>query len=156
MGLVITLLVIGLLMLFVEMFLIPGFGIAGVCGILCFAGAIVMAFMHYGASVGFLVLFCALIICGLFLVFALRAKTWKRLSLQQNIDSKALQTPEERGIKPGMRGVSCGRLSPAGMARINNQDIEVYAAQGIIDPGTPVEVLHIEGMRIFVKEIINQ
>lgn len=153
MGLIITLILIGLLLLFVEMFLIPGFGVAGICGLASFIGAIVLSFSTYGNVVGFIVLFSALLVCGFFLAFALRAKTWKKLSLNQSIDSKAIASPSERGIIPGMKGVSCSRLSPGGTARINEQDMEVYAAQGMIAPGTPIEVMYIDGMRIIVKEI---
>lgn len=155
MGLIITLIVIGTVLLLAELLLIPGVGVAGILGILSLVGAIFIAFFYHSQTVGLIVLFVSITICILSTVYALRAKTWKRLSLHQEIASKAIPLPQEQGIHVGMRGKTLGRLIPSGKARFGAIDTEVYAFQGVIDPGTEVEVVQIEDLRIFVAPTLH-
>jgi membrane-bound ClpP family serine protease len=155
MGLIITLIVIGLLLLIAEMIVIPGFGIAGILGLASFIGAIVLAFIQFGTTAGFIVLFAALIVCGVLIFFVLRSKTWRKITLKQNIEDKALQSPAEKGISVGMEGVSLTRLNPSGNGRFGDVTVEVRSAQELIPPKTPIKVVYIEGLSIFVSPVEN-
>ncbi|HNR27385.1 MAG TPA: NfeD family protein [Bacteroidales bacterium] len=155
MGLIITLIILGLLLIIAEMTIIPGFGITGILGLASFIGAIVMAFTQFGSTVGFIVLFASLILCGILLFFVLRAKTWRKITLKQNIDHKAIPSPEEKGITVGMEGISLTRLNPAGNGRFGDVTIEVRSSQGLIQAKTPIKVVYIEGLSIFVSPVEN-
>jgi membrane-bound ClpP family serine protease len=150
MGLIITLIVLGLLLLIAEMTVIPGFGIAGILGLGSFIGAIVLAFIQFGNSIGFIVLFSSLIVCGILVFFVLRSKTWRKITLKKSIDEKATKSPSEQGITVGMEGVSLTRLSPTGNGRFGDVTVEVRSAQELIPPKTPIKVAYIEGLSIFV------
>lgn len=150
MGLIITLIVLGLLLLIAEMTVIPGFGIAGILGLGSFIGAIVLAFIQFGNSIGFIVLFSSLIVCGILVFFVLRSKTWRKITLKKSIDEKATKSPSEQGITVGMEGVSLTRLSPTGNGRFGDITVEVRSAQELIPPKTPIKVAYIEGLSIFV------
>ena len=150
MGLIITLIVLGLLLLIAEMTVIPGFGIAGILGLGSFIGAIVLAFIQFGNSIGFIVLFSSLIVCGILVFFVLRSKTWRKITLKKSIDEKATKSPSEQGITVGMEGVSLTRLSPTGNGRFGDITEEVRSAQELIPPKTPIKVAYIEGLSIFV------
>lgn len=150
MGLIITLIVLGLLLLIAEMTVIPGFGIAGILGLGSFIGAIVMAFIQFGNSIGFIVLFSSLIVCGILVFFVLRSKTWRKITLKMSIDEKATKSPSEQGITVGMEGISLTRLSPTGNGRFGDITVEVRSAQELIPPKTPIKVAYIEGLSIFV------
>jgi len=150
MGIIITLIILGIVLLLAELLLIPGVGVAGVLGLLALVGANFIAFYYHSQTVGVLVLIITIAICVLSVWYALRAKTWKRLSLKDEIESKAVPLPIEQGIHIGMRGKTLGRLIPSGKARFGTIDAEVYAFQGIIAPGTEIEVVQIEDLRIFV------
>ncbi|MFA7041548.1 MAG: NfeD family protein [Bacteroidales bacterium] len=150
MGLIITLIVLGLLLLIAEMTVIPGFGIAGILGLGSFIGAIVLAFIQFGNSIGFIVLFSSLIVCGILVFFVLRSKTWRKITLKKSIDEKATKSPSEQGITVGMEGISLTRLSPTGNGRFGDITVEVRSAQELIPPKTPIKVAYIEGLSIFV------
>lgn len=150
MGLIITLIVLGLLLLIAEMTVIPGFGIAGILGLGSFIGAIVLAFIQFGNSIGFIVLFSSLIVCGILVFFVLRSKTWRKITLKKSIDEKATKSPSEQGITVGMEGISLTRLSPTGNGRFGDVTVEVRSAQELIPPKTPIKVAYIEGLSIFV------
>ena len=155
MGLIITLIVIGIVLLLAELLLIPGVGVAGILGLLALVGANFIAFFYHSQTTGIIVIIISIMICVLSTAYALRAKTWKRLSLTHEIEAKAIPLPQEQGIHIGMKGKTLGRLIPSGKARFNGIDTEVYAFQGVIDPGTEIEVVQIEDLRIFVAPVLN-
>ncbi len=149
MGLIVSLIVLGLVLLFAEILLIPGIGIAGILGVISMGVSSYLAFTGYGVTTGLIVLAVILTILILMLVWVLRAKTWKRMSLETNIDSKAVSL--EVPVAVGDKGVAVTRLAPMGNARFGNKSIEVTSFDGIIDPGTDVEVFAVEGMKVTVK-----
>lgn len=153
MAFIITLIIIGLLLLVAELTIIPGFGVAGILGLASFVGAVVLAFTQYSLTVGFLVLFSALAVCGVLIFFILRSKTWRKIALKQKIDEKATPSPADLGITAGMEGISLTRLSPGGNARFGDKTVPVQAAQGLIQPKTPVKVTEIDGLRILVMPV---
>lgn len=148
MGLVITLIILGLLLLFAEILIIPGVGVAGILGLLSMCGSCVYAFMEMGKDAGFIVTAVNVVMIVLLTIWVLRAKTWQRLALNTNIDTKAV-VPEVN-VVPGMKGVSITRLAPMGMARFGDMRLEVTAREGIIDPGVEVEVVEVDGIKVYV------
>ena len=150
MGLVITLIIVGLILILAEILLIPGIGVAGILGLLAMGGSCYYSFHEFGNTVGTIVTVAnsVLLICTL--IYVLRAKTWKRMSLETNIDSKAVED-DSSYVSLGDKGVALTRLAPMGTVRFGDRVAEVRAVEGIIDPGTEVEVAMIEDRRIYVS-----
>jgi membrane-bound ClpP family serine protease len=92
-----------------------------------------------------------IVICILFAWYALRPKTWNRLSLTSAITSQAVDTATERGLATGMQGISITRLAPIGTVKINNVQIEATSFEGIINPAQPVEIVKLDGAKVIVK-----
>jgi membrane-bound ClpP family serine protease len=151
MGLIITLIIIGIMLLLLELLVIPGFGITGILGIASLIGGVVLAYTSLGATAGHLTLFSSLAGCGIALWIIMRSKTWNRLSLKTNIDDKVDVLPEQKGIQAGNSGVALTRLAPMGKIRVNNVDVEATSREGIINTGQTVEVVKIDGTKIIVK-----
>lgn len=151
MGLIISLIIIGLLLIFAEILLIPGVGVAGVLGLLSLGGSCAYAFVQMGNAVGAVVTGVNILLVVGLSIYVLRAKTWKRLSLNTNIDSKALVADE--GISVGDRGVTVSRLAPMGTARFDMQLVEVKSLEGFLDPEIDVEVVLIEDGKVYVKPV---
>lgn len=153
MGFIITLILVGLVLLFVEILLVPGVGVAGILGLLCMGGSCFYAFYDSGTTAGLIVTIVnAVLVVGL-TVYVLRAKTWKRMSLETNIDAKAV---EDAVLSLGDRGRTLTRLAPMGSARFGNYVIEVKSLEGMLDPETDVEVVLIEDNRIYVKPLSEE
>lgn len=150
MGFVITLILVGIILIFVEILLIPGVGVAGVLGLLSMGGSCFYAFHEFGLTTGIIVAVVnAVLIIGL-VIYVLRAKTWKRMSLETNIDSKAV---ESAVLSLGDKGKTLTRLAPMGSARFGDYVVEVKALEGMLDPEVPVEVVLIEDNKIYVKAL---
>lgn len=150
MGLIISLVILGLILILAEILLIPGVGIAGVLGVLSMGGSCFYAFHEFGNLTGGVVTGVNAILLVVLLVYVLRAKTWKRMTLETNIDAKAV-ADESAVVAVGDKGRTLTRLAPMGSVRFGDNVAEVKAIEGMIDPGTDVEVVMIEDNRIVVR-----
>ena len=148
MGLVITLIIVGLLLLFAEILIIPGVGVAGILGLLSLAGSCVYAFLEIGNTAGIIVTAVLSVLLVALTVYVLRAKTWKRVSLSTNIESKAVA---EVTVSVGDEGKTLTRLAPMGQALIGDNSVEVKALEGMIDPDMDIVVVMIDDNKIYVK-----
>ncbi len=153
MGFIITLILVGLVLMFAEIMLIPGVGIAGILGLLSIGGSSFYAFSEFGNTTGAIVTAVNAVLLLAMAVYVLRAKTWKRMSLETNIDSKAV---ENVTVALGDRGKTVTRLAPMGSARFGNYIVEVNALEGMLDPEVVVEVVMIEDNRIYVKPVTEE
>ena len=154
MGFVITLILVGIILIFIEILLIPGVGVAGVLGLLSMGGSCFYAFHEFGLTTGIIVAVVnAVLIIGL-AIYVLRAKTWKRMSLETNIDSKAVETDLKLAV--GDRGCTMTRLSPMGTARFGSSALEVKALEGMIDPDVEVEVVLLEDGKVYVRPVSEE
>ena len=151
MGFIITLIIVGLILLFAEILIIPGVGFAGILGLISMGGSCFYAFNQMGSTAGAVVTAVNVVLVVGLSVYVLRAKTWKRLTLDTNIDSKAVE--EDLKLAAGDRGCTVTRLAPMGTARFGNDSVEVKALEGMIDPGVDVEIVLMEDGRIYVKPV---
>lgn len=154
MGFIIVLILVGLVLIFAEILLIPGIGIAGILGLLSMGGSCFYAFNQMGTTAGVIVTVINAVLIVALSVWVLRAKTWKRFTLNTNIDSKAIDRYEEK-LTIGDRGRTITRLSPMGSAKFLDEVYEVKALEGMIDPGVDVEVVLIEDNKIYVKPFVD-
>ena len=154
MGFIIVLILVGLVLIFAEILLVPGIGIAGILGLLSMGGSCFYAFNQLGTNAGVIVTVVNAVLIVALTVWVLRAKTWKRFTLNTNIESKAIDLFEEK-LAVGDRGKTLSRLAPMGTAKIRDEIDEVKALEGMIDSGVEVEVVLIEDNRVYVKPYIE-
>jgi len=147
-----TLILVGIILMFVEMLLTPGFGVAGVLGLGSLAGACWYAFTTCGESTGWIVLGVVLLIIIALLIWMLRAKTWRKMELDSVLDSRVENEIET--VKVGDQGTAVTRLAPLGTARFEAGEREVRSDDGdLIPAGTAVKVVRIADKKLFVKPL---
>jgi membrane protein implicated in regulation of membrane protease activity len=83
---------------------------------------------------------------------SLRAKTWRRLALEDKIESTSQESPV-RKVAVGQRGVALGRLAPMGMVAIDGVSYEAKTLGGFVDQQTEVEVVGFENFNVIVKPV---
>jgi len=152
MGFIITLILVGLVLMFAEILIIPGVGLAGILGLLSMGGSCFYAFYEFGNTAGAIVTAVNVVLLVALAVWILRAKTWKRMSLETNIDSKAV-SDNSSVLAVGDRGRTLTRIAPMGSARFGDFVVEVKAVEGMLDPNVDVEVVLIEDNKIYVKPL---
>ncbi|MBR5836476.1 MAG: serine protease [Bacteroidales bacterium] len=152
MGFIITLILVGLVLIFAEILLVPGVGIAGVLGLLSLGGSCFYAFNQLGTTAGVIVTSVNAVLIVSLTIWVLRAKTWKRLTLETNIDAKAVESGSDI-LAVGDCGTTVTRLAPMGSVKFGEHVVEVKALEGMIDPGVEVKVVLIEDKKIYVNNI---
>lgn len=149
---IISLIILGLLLMLVELLLVPGVGVAGFASLASFAAACWYAFAKISVQAGWITIAVVIAILLLFLVWILRAKTWKRFEQKSVIDAKA--NAEVEAVKVGDRGTTLTRLAPMGTARISGVQLEVKSCDNsLVSPGAEIEVVSVENNTVSVKTI---
>jgi len=156
-GLPIVLLVVGVVAFFLEAF-IPSGGAITVVGLGCVVGAVITAFNHGGLTgAAFLALAVVLVPVSLIAAFTLLPRTaigkrlTLRLSQKQDAGYVAQNAEEEKLL--GQTGVAISVLRPSGEAKIGDRRYDVVTEGEMLEKGTCIEVRHIEGNRIVVREV---
>ena len=137
---IVLLIFLGLLFLVAELVLLPGVSIGALLSLVCYGSSIYLAFRDFGPSTGFIV------------VLSLRAKTWQRFSLKQEIRSSSMPDPDGE-VQIGARGKSVSRLSPMGKIMIDGRLYEAKSQDVYIDPRSDVEVVGFENFSVIVKKV---
>lgn len=149
MELVIILLVVGVLLIVAEMVL-PGI-IAGVIGGCCLLAGVIEGYAQFGAHTGNLILLgvCVGLVAGLavWLKFFPDSKLGRHLVSQRVVGEIGTDRPE----LIGKTGTAFTQLRPAGTALIDGKRVDVVTEGQLIEKGTSVRVVGVEGLRIIVR-----
>jgi membrane-bound serine protease (ClpP class) len=179
----VVLFVVGILLLLVEIFILPGFGIAGISGIICMLAGLfgmlvknppnrlpwpedAVAWSDFtwgvvGLSFGF---------GGFVLLAWLLSKYLPRIQFLSGlilIPTAAGQgstmrvnmttPPESRatGVNLGDLGEVISTLRPTGKVRFGDAIVDVVAEGDFIDKGAKVEIIEIHGNKVIVKRTVS-
>ena len=150
MATIVTLLILGAVLLFLETML-PGL-VAGIIGFICL---LVAVFLAYGEnfSTGNMVL--GVVVGGLaagtwaWLKFFPESSMARKFIAHRAVGDLGVDRPE---LLHGS-GMALTQLRPSGVAQINGQRVDVVTEGGLIERGTPVKVVAIEGSRIVVRAV---
>jgi membrane-bound serine protease (ClpP class) len=153
---------VGVLLLAVELFVTPGFGIIGFIGLGAIVGGLGLSLVGAGATWAFVVqaawrvtlsLLLAIGASILLLRFLPRLPFGRRLVLDTELpaDEGYASAPEgDRGWL-GKRGTAVSTLRPAGLADLGGERVDVVSDGEFIDAGAPIEVTRVDGNRIVVR-----
>lgn len=155
-GIIIALILIGIALLAVEVFVIPGFGVSGILGM---AALITGIFLVTDSLLeGLIFTAGTLIVLSIIIYLSFRLprtrRLWKKFSLSTR------QTTEEGYVAPkpqyekylGQVGVSLTQLRPAGTGNFDDAHLDVVTEGGFIGIGTAIKIIGVEGTRIIVRE----
>ena len=123
-----------------------------VLSLVCYGSAVYMAFRDYDPLTGCIVVGAVLLLSLVATVVSLRAKTWQRFSLRQEIDSSSMSSPESE-LKVGDRGVTLSRLAPMGKVDFGGRTYEAKSLDSFVDPRKEVEVIGFENFNVIVRTI---
>jgi membrane-bound serine protease (ClpP class) len=147
--------VAGLVLLMIEA-MMPGFGVAGISGVVLVMASIVMISSSFYEAM--LLLFGTITVAILLIVALYKLGYGKRFikSMILNTEQKNEQGyVSSKGYEKylGMRGTVITPLRSAGTVLIDGERIDAVSEAEFIEKDTEVEVIKIEGSRIVVKKI---
>ena len=156
---------IGVLLLLAEIFVIPGFGVAGISGLVLVAGSLFAAlignvglsFPPFAALAPAVGTMAATLVLLIVLMFSLgkylpKSERFGQLVLAPELSSASgYVSAESMEELVGRTGVSLTPLRPAGMADIGGERIDVVTRGEFVLPGTEVEIIRVRGSRVVVR-----
>jgi membrane-bound serine protease (ClpP class) len=151
MALILTLLILGAVLLFLET-LLPGL-IAGLIGGLCLLAAVILGYRDFGYQTG------SLILAGVLVGLLIGTWCWLEFFPESRVAKKFISRSSvgELGVaKPELlngTGTALTQLRPSGTANINGQRVDVVTEGDLIERGTRIKVVAVEGARIVVRAI---
>lgn len=149
---IILLIVLGLILFFAELVLLPGITVAAVGAFVCLVAATTWAFVDFGVGFGFVVLGVVVACIAIMLSLFLRPKTWKKVALHTNLD-QAFDVSVETKVAIGATGLAITRLAPVGKVLINGDTFEAKSPTDYIDQQTQIVVIGYENFSLIVNPL---
>jgi membrane-bound serine protease (ClpP class) len=155
----------GLILLGVEIFIVPGFGVFGVGGILALLASIYLSLVgQFSTAADYseagLVLSAAMMLVLVSAWALIRSLPDNQRLIRSNVvlggrlsKDTGYVSAEVRADLVGAEGVTLTALRPSGSARLNGERVDVVADSGWIEAGTPVRVVRAEGYRTLVEAL---
>ncbi len=157
--------VAGIILIFLEIFVIPGFGITGISGILLVLASIFLSltgglpFFDMNVISGAIIQL-SIALAGAFILILLvakflpKSKVFNRLVLaeEENAEKGFVSYPSVKELI-GAEGIAITDLRPAGSVEINSRRYDVVADWQYIERGKKVKVIRVEGIKVVVTQI---
>lgn len=154
----------GVLLLALEIFVIPGFGLAGLLGMTALLAGLGLGALGAGATwqammavLSQVVLSFLLAMVASLAVFRLlpRLPLGKRMVLETELPAEAgyISAPERDRRWLGKDGVTISPLRPAGIAQLDGERVDVVSEGAFIEAGVPIQVIRVDGNRVVVRRL---
>jgi len=147
--------IIGFLLVMIEIFLIPGFGFAGVLGgafILFGAG---LVWYDAGPVAGLAVLGGSGVAAVLLVWGFARSGAARRFILDKRLDAEQTQHAAAAGLLDRV-GVAVTNLRPSGSVEIDGDRHDVVTQGEFVDRGAAIRVVEVEGFRVVVEAAADE
>ncbi len=145
------LLILGVLIIFVEFFLVPGTTIVGFIGFGMSLTGIYYSYEQFGSLYGTLVLLGMAVFVGIALYISIKKETWRFFALNKSLESN--QKNKNPEINVGDKGETISAIRPSGDALIKGKIYEIQSQGGFIDVKSKITVILVEGNKIYVQPI---
>ncbi len=156
----------GIILLLIEALILPGFGVAGVLGIIALMGALMLSTVGDGATMDTLIaaasrlgisLVIAVIASFAILRFLPTTRFGRHLVLSTDLTAESGFTSEPLAEHElvGKLGIAVSTLRPSGIADIEGKRVDVVSDGEFIEAGEPVRVDHVDGNRVVVRHVID-
>lgn len=161
-------LIIGILLLAVEVFVLPGFGLAGFSGLTLIGVSLILMMQDFvipnpslpwegNLMIENLVRVLASFLLAFILTLLIFRYVLPRLStgsrgpyLMTNLHASRIAKAKDKGIKVGDTGEADTYLRPSGKIVVGDKRLDAVTAGEFIEKGTPIEIIKIDGNRIIV------
>lgn len=163
---------IGVILLGVEIFVIPGFGVAGVSGITCMVLGLSLALVKSVPSEfpvdlpngndfirALFTVVISLVLSVILSVYFFGKLTdsalFKKIALQSTISNEGgfVGVDAKEKSLVGSEGIAFTVLRPSGKIEINDHIYDATAETGFIEKGDKVKVLRFEAAQLFVRKV---
>lgn len=147
-----ALVLLGVVLLLIEFFLLPGISIAGIGGAVFMVGGVIYSYIYLGSTAGNITLALSLILLASSFVWLVKSKSLRKIALTTDI-TETLDNSELKSLQPGDTGIAVSRLNPIGNVMVKDITVEGKSFDGeLIDEDTEIEVVRVETYNVLVKK----
>lgn len=151
----IVLLLLGILLIAIELFVLPGFGFAGAFGFAALAWGIARVFQGDALSMLGYTTIIGGVALGLAFWLLPNSRFFRPLTLSARLrhdpDEASAQRPQPLRDLLGEHGRALTDLRPAGTALFGETRVDVVSDGGYVAKESPIEVIRVEGNRVTVR-----
>ena len=160
---VVVLFLVGLALLLLELFVIPGFGVVGILGIVSIFASLILSYPTPAQAMGAISISIVVTVLLILLLIRFLSRGGKRLGRADRIVLEHSEAPEE-----GYVGVEDLRslldaearaitpLRPVGAVNVGGRRVEAISEGGFVPEGTRLSVVRVEGNRVFVRPVAQE
>ena len=159
--------ILGIILVLLEIFVIPGFGIAGITGAILIGMGFVFAMLDNDyfnfekvemPDISGAVL---TVLSGMLLSFVIilwlstqigKKGMFRKIALETDLSTSRSVDKNEFSLI-GQQGTTMTDLRPSGRIMIANEVYDAVSNQGYIDQGSPIIVIKFENMQLFVERV---
>lgn len=148
----VLLILVGLALVVVEVYLVPGFNVLGVAGVIAAGAGVGYAFVEGGAVGGLAALAGTFVVGGLLLALLWRSGAWEKFILMDTLrPGNGDDEGATRGRLLGREGVALSPLRPTGVAEVEGERVEVTTEGAFIAAGSRIRVVALVRNRYLVR-----
>ncbi len=145
----------GVILLLIEAFVIPGFGVTGIGGIVLLIASVIVSAKNITQAVAALIIAFAASAVALFFIirYAPKSRFYDNIVLKTSLTKEAgFEATENYNIYEGKEGIAVTTLRPAGIAEIEGRRIDVVTDGTYIEAGNRIRIVKTEGRKIIVEK----
>jgi len=154
---VIILFLVGLSLLLAEIFIIPGFGLAGIGGIIAILSSIFLTFGNVIRATYSILIALGISIVGVLLLirYIPSTRTWRKFILFTQQKRELGYTVGTKDLKrlTGKEGIAITPLRPSGIAEVNDKKLNVITRGEYVSSNTKIKIISVEGNKIIVEAV---
>ncbi|MEP7169853.1 MAG: NfeD family protein [Bacteroidota bacterium] len=166
----ILLVIVGFILLAVEILFIPGFGFAGVAGIICLVLGFTFSLVgnrgfdfsltpvgdiYSSLSVVLLSMICSIILFFILGKSIMKTSRFNKMVLQDTMNATHGYVSSDTGssVEVGAKAIAATSLRPSGKIEVDGVVFPASAESGYIEKGTEVIVIAADGIKVTVREV---
>jgi membrane-bound serine protease (ClpP class) len=153
---IVVLFIIGIILILAEIFVIPGFGIAGISGIT--AVLVSLFFIFPNTTIAINVMVAVILFTLVIAIFMFKkigsSRLWRRISLESS--SKNYYSSSSKKDYLNQEAETISKLRPAGTIKLEGKRVDAVSEGAFIEKGKKVKVISVAGSRVVVREISEE
>lgn len=149
---------IGLILLLLEIFVIPGFGITGVSGIMAVSFSIILVFGGiYSALTAVAYIICySMVFMGGIYYWGPKLSLFDRFILRDEMTAEKGFVAAKQDVFDhllGLEGIAVSPCRPSGKVKVGDERFDVVSDGDFIEKGARVTIRRVEGTKVVVRQL---
>lgn len=146
-----AIILLGLALVFLEIFFIPGTTLFGVAGGVALVIGVSLVYVYFGTDWGHRILLGSLVAVVVAILLGFRVIQSNKLAMKAEVSGRVNEL--HTSLQTGDIGITTTVLRPNGKANFNGTKAEVYSQGDYIERDSQVSIIHITSDKIFVKPL---